>query len=147
MRHVAVVSRVGLDLEPAQQPRHYALLPDSIAPTSASLDRSRLRVVLGFDQDLRPGATYSLAATDLRDTTGAPLVFPVNRVLAPFSIGPTPLAPFDLNRNGAVDLEDFFLFAAAFGTSQPRPDFDGDGFVDFTDFFLFADAFGKHVAK
>lgn len=148
MRHVAVVSRVALDSDPAQEPRHFVLLPDSIAPSSANLDRSGLRVALGFERDLKPGAAYSLAVTDLRDTSGVPLAFP-NRILVSFSMGSggPPVAPFDLNRDGVVDLTDFFLFAAAFGTSQPRFDFNGDGFVDFTDFFLFAEAFGRRVTK
>ena len=47
-----------------------------------------------------------------------------------------------------VDLDDFFLFADAFGTNSAdavfdaRFDLDGDGAVRLSDFFLFADNFG-----
>ena len=37
--------------------------------------------------------------------------------------------------------EDFFLFAEAFGGSDPRFDLDASGEVDFADFFLFAESF------
>ena len=55
----------------------------------------------------------------------------------------------DLDVDGDVDFEDFFLFANAFGRSrgqagfEDRADIDVDGDVDFEDFFLFATAFGK----
>ncbi|MBT7789915.1 MAG: choice-of-anchor D domain-containing protein [Calditrichaeota bacterium] len=48
----------------------------------------------------------------------------------------------DLDGNGIVDFDDFFIFADAFGTSNPQSDFNSDGIVDFDDFFIFADAFG-----
>ena len=38
---------------------------------------------------------------------------------------------------------DFFLFAEAFGGTDPRFDLDGSGTVDFADFFLFAESFGQ----
>ena len=49
--------------------------------------------------------------------------------------------PGDINGDGAIDFDDFFLFADDFGTSSPRSDFNDDGSVDFDDFFLFADFF------
>ena len=54
----------------------------------------------------------------------------------------------DFDASGAVDFEDFFAFAAAFGTSrgdagfQSAYDLDDDGRVGFSDFFLFASSFG-----
>jgi hypothetical protein len=41
-----------------------------------------------------------------------------------------------------VDYDDFFLFSEAFGSDDPRFDFDENGRVDFTDFFGFVDVFG-----
>ena len=54
----------------------------------------------------------------------------------------------DFDGSGVVDYDDFFAFAAAFGTSRGDPgfesgfDLDGDGTVGFGDFFLFASIFG-----
>ncbi len=51
--------------------------------------------------------------------------------------------------DGMVDFNDFFLLAAAFGTSKggsnfdPMFDLDGSGSVDFGDFFIFVANFGK----
>ena len=48
----------------------------------------------------------------------------------------------DFDGDGETGFSDFFLFADAFGGSDPRFDLDGSGSVDFGDFFLFADHFG-----
>jgi sugar lactone lactonase YvrE len=53
----------------------------------------------------------------------------------------------DFDRNGAVDFNDFFAFASAFGqkrtVANAKFDLDQDGEVGFGDFFLFAGEFGK----
>jgi len=51
----------------------------------------------------------------------------------------------DLDGNGDINFDDFFIFADNFGLASPDPaaDFDGNGAVNFDDFFLFADNFGK----
>ena len=49
----------------------------------------------------------------------------------------------DFDGDGETGFSDFFLFAEAFGGSDPRFDLDGSGTVDFTDFFLFAESFGQ----
>ncbi len=49
----------------------------------------------------------------------------------------------DFDGDGVTDFADFFLFADAFGGSDPRFDLDGSGRVDFADFFLFVDAFDQ----
>ena len=55
----------------------------------------------------------------------------------------------DFDGTGKVDLEDFFLFAAAFSQDptgdNARFDLDGNAKIDFDDFFLFAGAFGKEI--
>ena len=48
----------------------------------------------------------------------------------------------DFNGDGRTDFVDFFLFADAYGGTDPRFDLDGNGTVDFADFFRFVDAFG-----
>ena len=52
-------------------------------------------------------------------------------------------ASTDFNGDGRTDFIDFFLFADAFGGTDPRFDLDGNGRVDFADFFRFVDAFGS----
>ena len=52
-----------------------------------------------------------------------------------------PPAHPDFNRDGQVNLLDFFLLADAFGTTYRKFDLDRDGDVDFDDYFLFANAF------
>ncbi len=49
----------------------------------------------------------------------------------------------DFDGDGVTNFADFFLFADAFGGSDPRFDLDGSGAVDFADFFLFVDAFDQ----
>ena len=55
----------------------------------------------------------------------------------------------DFNGDGSVDLNDFFLFARAFGKTREDSEFEENfdlnknGEVDFDDFFIFADTFGR----
>lgn len=53
----------------------------------------------------------------------------------------------DFNDDGAVDFNDFFLFADFFGQQVPPAgaeyDLSGDKQIDFDDFFIFADMFGQ----
>ena len=49
----------------------------------------------------------------------------------------------DFDGDGEVGFSDFFLFAEAFGGSDPRFDLDASGEVGFSDFFLFAESFGQ----
>jgi hypothetical protein len=54
----------------------------------------------------------------------------------------------DFNGDGRVNLYDFFMFADAFGGTDPEFDLTGDGKVNLSDFFVFTDAFGtKALAK
>ena len=63
--------------------------------------------------------------------------------LEPVIFTATAEATPDFNGDGVTDLSDFFLFAEAFGGSDPRFDLDASGSVDFADFFLFAENFGQ----
>ena len=49
----------------------------------------------------------------------------------------------DFDGDGEVGFADFFEFADAFGSSDPRFDLDASGEVGFSDFFLLADYFGQ----
>ncbi len=61
--------------------------------------------------------------------------------LDPVTFTATAVATPDFDGDGVVGFSDFFLFADAFGGSDPRFDLDGSGSVDFADFFLLADHF------
>ena len=52
----------------------------------------------------------------------------------------------DFDGDGRIDFDDFFMFAGAFGGTDPVFDLDKSGRVDFDDFFIFAADFGK-IAK
>lgn len=64
-------------------------------------------------------------------------------------VEPVPRPASDFDGNYAVDLDDFFLFASAFGKRAPdagfdvKYDLDRSGGIDFDDFLLFAESFGK----
>ncbi|MCY3734967.1 MAG: Ig-like domain-containing protein [Gemmatimonadaceae bacterium] len=63
--------------------------------------------------------------------------------LEPLTFTATARATPDFDLDGEVGFSDFFVFAEAFGGSDPRFDLDGSGEVDFADFFLFAENFGQ----
>ncbi len=63
--------------------------------------------------------------------------------LDPMLFTATAEATPDFDGDGEVGFDDFFLFAEAFGGSDPRFDLDASGSVDFADFFLFAENFGQ----
>ncbi|MCC5786713.1 MAG: hypothetical protein JJU33_08445, partial [Phycisphaerales bacterium] len=48
-----------------------------------------------------------------------------------------PTCPPDLNGDGVVDADDFFLFLSLFASGDPRADFNNDGVIDADDFFAF----------
>ena len=59
----------------------------------------------------------------------------------------------DVDDNGTVDFQDFFIFSDHFGTDENSPDWDpisdldSDGSVDFRDFFILADRFGGECSN
>ncbi len=53
----------------------------------------------------------------------------------------TTACPPDLNGDGVVDADDFFLFLSLFAAGDPRADFNNDGVIDADDFFAFLSAF------
>ncbi len=61
--------------------------------------------------------------------------------IEPVTFTATTKASPDFDGDGETGFSDFFLFADAFGSSDPRFDLDGSGSVDFADFFLLADYF------
>ncbi len=87
------------------------------------------------DADGRAAATLTLRVP------GANTVTASVEGLAPVTFTATAKVSTDFDGDGETDFSDFFLFADAFGSSDPRFDLDGSGSVDFADFFLLADHF------
>ena len=95
-----------------------------------------------------PGDTTDaegLAATALTlgEELGTYTVVATVADLQPVTFTITAKATPDFDGDGEVGFEDFYLFAGAFGGSDPRFDLDGSGTVDFAGFFLFAEHFGQ----
>ena len=67
--------------------------------------------------------------------------------LEPVTFTASAEATADFDGDGETGFSDFFLFADAFGGTDPRFDLDGSGSVDFGDFFLLADHFGDPEAR
>ena len=67
--------------------------------------------------------------------------------LEPVTFTATAEATADFDGDGDTGFDDFFLFADAFGGSDPRFDLDGSGSVDFADFFLLVDHFADPEAR
>ncbi|TVS00922.1 MAG: hypothetical protein EA423_10740 [Phycisphaerales bacterium] len=54
---------------------------------------------------------------------------------------PAPTCPADLNGDGVVDADDFFLFLSLFAAGDPRADINNDGVIDADDFFAYLTLF------
>ena len=97
-------------------------------------------------EDLLPYGAHTVKVV-VRDTTSFVRDDPQNLLVKtmewPVVNSPKP----DFNRDGAVNMADFFLFADAFGEKSvarsafEKFDLDLNGAIGFPDFFLFADAF------
>ena len=92
-------------------------------------------------------AAEGLAATTLTLGSEPETVTVVASVagLDPVTFTATAKATPDFDGDGETSFSDFFLFADAFGGSDPRFDLDESGTVDFRDFFLFADYFREEA--
>jgi hypothetical protein len=107
--------------------------------TTAAVDpRYRLRITSARDWQGRESVTLAVADPE---GASASVTFTVAGSVTPL--------PGDFDGNGRVDLEDFFSFAAVYGSQTGGPryevrfDMDRNGRIDLDDFFLFADGFGK----
>ncbi len=79
------------------------------------------------------------ASSFLAPSGGNPTAsFTINRLTFE-AAGPT--CPPDLNGDGVVDADDFFLFLSLFAAGDPIADFNNDGVIDADDFFAFLSAF------
>ncbi|MCC5785512.1 MAG: hypothetical protein JJU33_02290 [Phycisphaerales bacterium] len=57
--------------------------------------------------------------------------------------GGAPICRPDLNGDGVVDADDFFLFLQLFAAGDLRADFNNDGVIDADDFFVFLNLFAQ----
>ncbi|GEM_PF-3959647 len=121
----------GADAQVAPKIRITRALLDAGGGAMAGPGRLRLR-----STSLGSGVQTGLSTGRLRLTSGFIQKGAMNRA-------PTQPLPADFNGDGGVDFDDFFLFAAAFGSQEARFDLSRDGRVNFDDFFLFAEQFGK----
>ena len=116
-----------------------AALPGATVTFSVTTGGGTLSATTGTtDADGRASTTLTLGRTPGTTTAQATVAG-----LEPVTFTATAEATPDFDGDGVTDFSDFFLFAEAFGGSDPRFDLDGSGSVDFADFFLFAESFGQ----
>ncbi len=86
----------------------------------------------------------SVALSGERFVVGAPSAFQPDLEGAAYfmHIEPDPCCP-DLNRDGILDADDFFLFLDLFAAEDPHADFVEDGKIDSADFFRYTDLFAR----
>ena len=98
---------------------------------------------LSATRDTTDAGGRAAATLTLGRTPGTNTVEVTVAGLDPVTFTATAKAASDFNGDGVTDFSDFFLFADAFGGSDPRFDLDGSGSVDFADLFLLAEQFDQ----
>ena len=110
-----------------------------VSPTAATIASGASETITVILSPTSPGTKSASLLID--HTAGDPTIVRLSGVA--YAAGTSP----DFDGTGKVDLEDFFLFAAAFSHEptgdNTRFDLDGNNKIDFDDFFIFAGAFGK----
>ena len=116
-----------------------AVLPGAVVTFSVLGDGGTLSV----DADTTDAEGLAGTTLTLGGQPGTNIVEAAIAGLEPVIFTAAAEATSDFNGDGVTDYSDFYLFAEAFGGSDPRFDLDGSGSVDFADFFLFAESFGQ----
>ncbi|TVS00246.1 MAG: hypothetical protein EA423_11790 [Phycisphaerales bacterium] len=78
-----------------------------------------------------------LIVANLSDAAGTS----VGSALLHYDLDAAPTCPADLNGDGVVDADDFFLFLSLFASGDPRADINADGVIDADDFFAYLSLF------
>ncbi len=110
--------------------------------------RGVTRVVAVNDEiEVEPGDIRRITGVELLDVAGMRVLFAANfqggsrgMLLADI---PDPGCPADLNNDGIIDADDFFLFLQFFADADPRADINNDGVIDADDFFAYLDLFAQ----
>ena len=87
--------------------------------------------LLAWEDKLFVGGNFTRVGGDLLTSRG----------IAAIQGCATPSCPPDLNGDGVIDADDFFLFLQLFADGDTRADFNNDGVIDADDFFAFLNAF------
>ena len=120
--------------------------------TGAAKDSGKLGALrFQLDENATGTVTLTLNSATLVRKGNQQEKFAVRTAVSVVTAGAAVKSPSDFTGDGAVDFDDFFLFASAFGTKKgdktfdEKFDLDQSGAVDFSDFFQFAEAFGKSL--
>ena len=141
----------GLEQEaPAGEPLQSPLVVSVHDQTGSPLPGALVAFTVTDGQGALSSTTDTTDAAGLASITltlggepGASTVEVVVADLEPVIFTATARPSPDFDGDGVTGFSDFFLFAEAFGGSDPRFDLDASGEVDFADFFLFAESFGQ----
>jgi len=115
------------------------------ADAAADVDASVMTITFTMDAGAAPG-DYDLTITkgDLADENVQPVVVEINDGTVTVVVG----RKGDFTGDGDIDIFDFVLFAAAYGSElgddnyNPIGDFNNDGDIDIYDFVNFAQVYG-----
>ncbi len=95
--------------------------------------------------EVAPGDIRNITSLTLLDVNGPYVLFAArfdDLSSGMFSVT-VPSCRVDLNNDGVVDADDFFLFLNFFAAGDPRADINGDGVIDTDDFFDYLDLFAQ----
>lgn len=92
--------------------------------------------------ELEAGVQYYFLQTGRRSSDAGPYTGTVQGV-GGVTFGTIPDCVADLNGDGVVDADDFFLFLSLFADGDPRADINGDGVIDADDFFAYLALFAQ----
>jgi hypothetical protein len=139
---------LGAGLSPiVTEPASGTVRVEATGTDTASGDGTLGRWRFAVASDAEAGTNSSIGVTRVELLSGGQSVADVLAASAGVTLQIVSPLPGDLNDDGVIDFDDFFIFSDDFGTSSSRSDFNGDGIVDFDDFFRFADFFNAASAR
>ncbi|MCC5786028.1 MAG: hypothetical protein JJU33_04925 [Phycisphaerales bacterium] len=98
----------------------------------------------GDEVEVAPGVFQTVLSVYLLDVNAEHLLFNMTFAGGRAMIAATvPTCPADLNNDGVVDADDFFLFLHFFAAGDPRADINNDGVIDADDFFDYLNLFAQ----
>ncbi len=101
---------------------------------------------VGESLEVAPGDVRQISGVELLDVNGPRVLFSAeftDSSRGMFVMNADPGCPADLNNDGVVDADDFFLFLQFFAAGDPRADINGDGVIDADDFFEYLNLFAQ----